>query len=684
MNSIDLFDDAIVLEESDIADYNEANILPEPPESQAAIIEWLQPTCFNAKDGEYRKHLSFRMANTGGWLWESASLRKWLDDGDHGMLWLKGIPGSGKSSFAANLISELSKRDVPVLFFFFRQIIDANHSPIALLRDWLTQVLSYSSPLQAQLKKYLTSSRALQSVPIEDLWRHLRLALGGLQKVFCIVDALDEMDMDTDYEKFLQELAKLGQWKTASIKVAITSRPVATIERALRTYPITIIRLQEKFVDIDILTYVKTRLLNSSIPQSQYKAIEQAVPGRTNGIFLYAKLAMDAILKEGADVAEVLKALPTNLNHMYEDLLRTHAQRSGIPERLQVLILSWATHAYRPLRLLELADVINATQKSISANDLKNTKELVRNCCGPLLEILPNETICVVHHSLTEFLTGSTRKECLEYTASYPTLDKGVTHARLAEACISYLIESQCLHNLKASMEASGEFSYKINTFDLYRPSRDSLVEGLYLQHHFLRYSVESFHYHVRKAEEEGSVSKEVLRGLTTLLSDHHLPALNRLLSPQKSFTTPLHIAAEFGLSQFVAQLIQSGDIDINVLDCKKETPLLLAAAGGHTAMVRQLLAHGAYPNEASDYDGIKPIHYAANRNFHEIVDMLLSAGVSPLTKKTTMYPDEYMQPYTSVGDTPLMYAACYKHVAATKAFLPHLKNAKTVNAALA
>lgn len=36
--------------------------------------------------------------------------------------------------------------------------------------------------------------------------------------------------------------------------------------------------------------------------------------------------------------------------------------------------------------------------------DLKLTKELVRGAIGPLLEVFPDETLCVVHHSFTEFL----------------------------------------------------------------------------------------------------------------------------------------------------------------------------------------------------------------------------------------------------------------------------------------
>jgi hypothetical protein len=53
---------------------------------------------------------------------------------------------------AASIIQQLRQEKVPVLYFFFRQIIDANHQPVAALRDWLCQILSFSPPLQVRLR----------------------------------------------------------------------------------------------------------------------------------------------------------------------------------------------------------------------------------------------------------------------------------------------------------------------------------------------------------------------------------------------------------------------------------------------------------------------------------------------------------------------------------------------------
>src|SRR6201992_876678 len=242
--------DAVVIDHNDVSNYNPQQILPESPESIQNIRNWLQPTDYNHESSEYRKHLASYFEGTGSWVTSSKSHQDWLHDENQGMLWIKGIPGSGKSVLAEKLIDELSrsKPGVPVLYFFFRQIIDANHEPVALLRDWMDQLLLYSPPLQKQLKRYVEDHREISSLSMDELWEDLRIAFAGLpDKVFCVADALDEMDHGN--EIFLEALANLGKWRSHQVKVLITSRPIPRVEIPLRTARTLQIRLIENLVD---------------------------------------------------------------------------------------------------------------------------------------------------------------------------------------------------------------------------------------------------------------------------------------------------------------------------------------------------------------------------------------------------------------------------------------------------
>ncbi|SPO01936.1 uncharacterized protein DNG_04609 [Cephalotrichum gorgonifer] len=678
--------DAVVIDRDDISNYNPDQILPLKPEEIQKIRSWLQPTSYDIAGGEYRKHLASHVAGTGAWLTSSDTYQEWLTGTEHGLLWLRGIPGSGKSVIAANLVNEITKANPgsPVLFFFFRQIIDANHEPAALLRDWMDQLLRYSPPLQEKLLKYVKQPRAINSLSLEDMWKDLRMAFAGLPgKVFCVGDALDEMD--SGHESFLQALGSLGQWRPETVKVLITSRPVPAVEVPLRNIPCLRLRLEESLVDVDISTYVQSTLSSSAIPQQSGKVIADAVPGRANGLFLYAKLAMDAFLEPGADVATVLTQLPADLNVLYTDLLEEHARRSGVAPDMQHLILQSVTHATRPLRLLELAEMIKFCGPNGSTRDLKAAKDLIRAACGPLLEILPDETVSVIHHSFTEYLKGTTRADD---GTGYPVLKPGPTHAQMSLACLRYL-QSGCL-----SIEHSAESEVSDDSDDEsdYRYAQMTCDEEmemiLRLKYPFYDYAKNNWQKHINTSEAAGydqTIVNDELKKFLELMETKQSRINNgfpEVDGPSKS-PTKLHLAAKAGLVSYTKKLLQTVQVDER--DFLGRTSLWWAASEGHAATIRVLIAAGANPDQDDEIQGLKPLHEAAEKNHFEAVRVLLEAGVDPLTIKTSEGGGNWCgNAPTSVGHTPLMYACENGHLESVDAFMPFIKDVDTVHRALA
>ena len=96
--------------------------------------------------------------------------------------------------------------------------------------------------------------------------------------------------------------------------------------------------------------------------------------------------------------------------------------------------MQWITHSVRPLRLIEMADIL------FGSRDVEAAKSFVRSVCRSILELLRNETLCVIHHALTEFLKDQTRKT----TEQYPVLEPGPTHQRLALMCLT-CVQNGCL-----------------------------------------------------------------------------------------------------------------------------------------------------------------------------------------------------------------------------------------------
>ncbi|KAF4500341.1 Ankyrin-3 [Fusarium agapanthi] len=201
--------------------------------------------------------------------------RKWHDSPDHGSLWIKGVPGAGKSVMAASMIQHLrTTENCLVLFFFFRNIVAANFSPRALIQDWLAQLLPHSPKLQSRLQDSLhdTSDNEL-----------IQLFLDGVScvpKLYCVGDALDEMS--TDSTPILERLNGLATHRPRTLKLLMTSRPSRTLQSTLRDSSIVHISLQQRLVDVDIHSYLNHRFDNA--PTLEH-----------HRLFLYAKLTMDQV-----------------------------------------------------------------------------------------------------------------------------------------------------------------------------------------------------------------------------------------------------------------------------------------------------------------------------------------------------------------------------------------------------
>lgn len=70
----------------------------------AAVRTWLQPTRYDDVGfSDYKRHLVAHTPGTNLWIFQSQAYKTW-HSGDQGILWLKGIPGAGKSVTAANML----------------------------------------------------------------------------------------------------------------------------------------------------------------------------------------------------------------------------------------------------------------------------------------------------------------------------------------------------------------------------------------------------------------------------------------------------------------------------------------------------------------------------------------------------------------------------------------------------
>jgi hypothetical protein len=239
---------------------------------------------------------------------------------------------------------------------------------------------------------------------------------------------------------------------------------------------------------------------------------------------------------------------------------------------VQRLILQAVTHSARPLRLLELAEMIKANNPDGQERDLKATKDLIRAACGPLLEILADETVSVIHHSFTEYLKGTTRSD----GSGYPVLKMGPTHAQLAVACLRYLT-SGSLKSIVVEEEEYNEDSDGGNWHMFQDPvPRDEIQ--LRLKHPFFEYAAVNWAHHIRRSEAAGQDQTDVNVLVRQFLDDERdMKAWLQIKWNASSRgaaqgVTKIHIAAKLGLCAYLKEVIQTMEPDLP--DATGRTPL--------------------------------------------------------------------------------------------------------------
>lgn len=664
-------------------------------ERMRELQQWLQPTDYLSPGGEFMKHLHSYLHGTGGCIRESPDFRKWiafqLPEGDasgppdtpRGCLHIRGVAGSGKSVFAASTIRQLreSHPGTPVLFFFFRQIVERNHDAKYLVRDYTSQLLPHS-PILFSAVDLLARSTGVDGTETTALWDALVTAMRSMDAIFCVADALDEMD--DECSGFVARLADLGTIKPASVKVLLTSRPVPKIEKIFRSPEVLRLKLDPMLLCPDVAHYIEARLsaLSPRLSPKVEELTKNTICDRAQGLFLHGRLTTDNLtegLRDGriteATLPDSLEALPRSLRELYEVMLRDNARRSGVSTEQQVRILSCVTHSTRPLRLIELGSL---AAHLIPGLDLRRGKEMVRASCGQLLEVLEDESVSVIHHSFTEFLNDSERASV---EGVFPVVDASAANAMLAAVLLEYMSGCPLLKTDSQDGEKGGNESWSRRrgyTWDE-QLKRQQAIEDIGISHPLIDYALFNLVDHLENSEAGpvdtifSAIDKYFIAGEPAFA----LWMTRRWKRFMHSTVTPLHLAADSGWPGYCIRhlVVRSGRDLVDTRDEMERTALSYAVEEGRTEAVGVLLEHGADAT-AVDYTGYSILHYACQSNRAIEARLLLNAGASPLTARTkdSVFDRRYGMP--SVRETPLSLACRSSNAELLDVFLPYITKA--------
>ena len=395
-------------------------------------------------------------AKTCKWLLKMQEYLDWLDVNKlvehHGFLWIKGKPGTGKSTlmkFAHAHARKTMKDKIITPFFFNARGEDLEKSTAGMYRSLLLQLLERTPELQCVFDSLglaaMSSSGSHQwSVEtLKELFEQAIQLLGG-RSLICFIDALDECEerQIRDMVAFFEQLGELAISAGIRFQVCFSSRhyPHITISKGLDL----VLEGQEGH-DQDITNYLDSEL---KIGHGKLaKEIRGKLQSKASGVFMWVVLVVEILNKENDGgrvhvLRQKLRDIPNDLHELFRQIL----MRDCYNRDELLLCIQWILFAKQPLKPEELyfAILSGVAPEVLGGGNIDEItmdvmKKFILNSSKGLAEITKSKTPTVqfIHESVRDFLVKENGLGEL-----FPDLGgnfQGQSHDRLKQCCLIYM-----------------------------------------------------------------------------------------------------------------------------------------------------------------------------------------------------------------------------------------------------
>lgn len=192
------------------------------------IREDIKPQCYEDQLASYRSRIC---RGTGAWLFRDASFKQWFDPTNTTikMLWLRGIPGAGKSYLTTSVIDAALTPNRTVGYAIFKYNEQSTVSALSVLHSLIFQMTQNRDDLQSVICK--STGQKLKS-HLEEAAELLKTVLECAGASYVIVDGLDEID-SLERSALIKQLVRLCTECTKT-KVLFSSRIEENITSLLK------------------------------------------------------------------------------------------------------------------------------------------------------------------------------------------------------------------------------------------------------------------------------------------------------------------------------------------------------------------------------------------------------------------------------------------------------------------
>ncbi|KAI0874371.1 ankyrin [Hypoxylon argillaceum] len=621
------------------------------------------------------------------WLLEEPNYRRWFAQADDTsrFLWVSGVEGRGKGKAAILAVEELEKlekdkavgsRDVLVAYFFCDSSADSC-KPENMLKCLLWQLILKRRNLGQYVKGLATQdkSRSINtgqdSVSLSRLWKALRQMLcdPSVGTVYFVLNNMHSFsENDKSATEFFQLLADEVLAASANdeddelrnSRWMFLSRSQDRIKRAIlgnRHSGVLCIDLEDGSREAVLLRSVQSYIRDRVKQLATYKTYSLALQFFVTSIL--SKRARSALwvevvcrLLEGipsnhVQVRKTVEALPQSLDDLISRAWNESlsVKTEGIytsKEILRTLAISYEDPKIDELKVMAGLD---SDDDSVDADQVR---ELIR-ACGPLLRIYSV-------HEWDDYDTGSQRVTFIHPMAKDALLSQATSrqliglsedgndqtevkwqHGILALRCFRYVLTQIGVDDESAEWDQNPDTGDAESTQDKDEETLSQLfpdeekAEDVAL--YALDYPIKFWLKHGSDSTPDFVQTLDLSQAFWSLESS----ARNRWWSSYAKIATfddltnltPMHVAAYFGLTPLIDQLVKiHGNTDqVHQPDSWNHQALHWAAFQGHDATMSRLLEIGAMVNDEVLGYVRTPLHMAAESGQIRAMELLMDKG---------------------------------------------------------
>ena len=213
----------------------------------------------------------------------------WIE-GKHRCLWIHGIPGAGKSVAASYLAEEIEKHCTSLSTansklghaYYYCYFGHSQDELSHFLRWIIGQLCRQSQKVPEELQIIRKSGK---SPTLSSLLSVLHSAMEGFERVYVVLDAVDESMPRADLLRIIRDLST--DTRFSSLSLLVTSRQYIDIEQVLEAFSIPI-SMSNEFVEEDIRTLVRSTVQSNARyqqwPEDLRLELQDKIPTRAKGM----------------------------------------------------------------------------------------------------------------------------------------------------------------------------------------------------------------------------------------------------------------------------------------------------------------------------------------------------------------------------------------------------------------